>query len=65
MGYDAGKQVKGRKIRALVDTEGLPKVLASLPSLMSCAQLEVAVIFRRTLTRIVRWAVGRGSADAD
>ena len=24
MGYDAGKQVKGRKIHALVDTEGLP-----------------------------------------
>ena len=24
MGYDAGKQVKGRKIHALVDSEGLP-----------------------------------------
>ena len=24
MGYDAGKKVKGRKIHALVDTEGLP-----------------------------------------
>lgn len=24
MGYDAGKRVKGRKIHALVDTEGLP-----------------------------------------
>ena len=24
VGYDAGKQVKGRKIHALVDTEGLP-----------------------------------------
>ena len=24
MGYDAGKQVKGRNIHALVDTEGLP-----------------------------------------
>ena len=24
MGYDAGKKVKGRKIQALVDTEGLP-----------------------------------------
>ena len=24
MGYDAGKQVKGRKVHALVDTEGLP-----------------------------------------
>ena len=24
MGYDAGKQVKGRKIHALVYTEGLP-----------------------------------------
>ncbi len=24
MGYDAGKTVKGRKIHALVDTEGLP-----------------------------------------
>ena len=24
MGYDAGKQVKGRKINALVDSEGLP-----------------------------------------
>ena len=24
MGYDTGKQVKGRKIHALVDTEGLP-----------------------------------------
>ena len=24
VGYDAGKQVKGRKIRALVDSEGLP-----------------------------------------
>ena len=24
MGYDAGKQVKGRKIRAVVDSEGLP-----------------------------------------
>ena len=23
MGYDAGKQVKGRKIHAMVDTEGL------------------------------------------
>ena len=24
MGYDAGKRVKGRKVHALVDTEGLP-----------------------------------------
>ena len=24
MGYDAGKKVKGRKVHALVDTEGLP-----------------------------------------
>jgi transposase len=24
VGYDAGKKVKGRKIHALVDTEGLP-----------------------------------------
>ena len=24
MGYDAGKRLKGRKIHALVDTEGLP-----------------------------------------
>jgi len=24
VGYDAGKQVKGRKIHALVDSEGLP-----------------------------------------
>ena len=24
MGYDAGKKVKGRKIHALVDVEGLP-----------------------------------------
>ena len=24
MGYDAGKRIKGRKIHALVDTEGLP-----------------------------------------
>lgn len=24
MGYDAGKKIKGRKIHALVDTEGLP-----------------------------------------
>ena len=24
MGYDAGKRVKGRKIHALVDSEGLP-----------------------------------------
>ena len=24
MGYDAGKKVKGRKLHALVDTEGLP-----------------------------------------
>jgi hypothetical protein len=24
VGYDAGKKVKGRKIRALVDSEGLP-----------------------------------------
>ena len=24
MGYDAGKKVKGRKIHALVDSEGLP-----------------------------------------
>ena len=24
MGYDAGKQVNGRKIHALVDSEGLP-----------------------------------------
>ena len=24
VGYDAGKQVKGREIHALVDTEGLP-----------------------------------------
>jgi hypothetical protein len=24
VGYDAGKQVKGRKIHVLVDTEGLP-----------------------------------------
>ena len=24
MGYDAGKQVKGHKIQALVDSEGLP-----------------------------------------
>ena len=24
MGYDASKKVKGRKIHALVDTEGLP-----------------------------------------
>ncbi len=24
MGYDAGKKLKGRKIHALVDTEGLP-----------------------------------------
>jgi len=24
VGYDAGKRVKGRKIHALVDTEGLP-----------------------------------------
>ena len=24
MGYDAGKKVKGRKVRALVDVEGLP-----------------------------------------
>ena len=24
MGYDAGKMLKGRKIHALVDTEGLP-----------------------------------------
>ena len=24
MGHDAGKKVKGRKIHALVDTEGLP-----------------------------------------
>ena len=27
MGYDAGKQVKGRKIHALVDTEGLPMLI--------------------------------------
>jgi hypothetical protein len=24
LGYDAGKKVKGRKIHALVDSEGLP-----------------------------------------
>jgi hypothetical protein len=24
VGYDAGKKVKGRKVHALVDTEGLP-----------------------------------------
>ena len=24
MGYDAGKRIKGRKIHALVDSEGLP-----------------------------------------
>ena len=24
MGYDAGKRIKGRKINALVDSEGLP-----------------------------------------
>ena len=34
MGYDAGKKVKGRKIHALVDTEGLPlRVVVHSPAI--------------------------------
>jgi hypothetical protein len=32
VGYDAGKKVKGRRIHALVDTEGLPmRVVVARP----------------------------------
>jgi len=31
VGYDAGKQVKGRKIHALVDSEGLPMRVVATP----------------------------------
>ncbi len=37
MGYDAGKRVKGRKIHALVDTEGLPmRVVVHSAGLQDC-----------------------------
>ena len=31
MGYDPGKKLKGRKLHALVDTEGLPMRVVVLP----------------------------------
>src|SRR5262252_1097194 len=37
VGYDAGKQVKGRKIHALVDSEGLPmRVAVHFASIQDC-----------------------------
>ncbi|HKM71185.1 MAG TPA: transposase [Stellaceae bacterium] len=37
MGYDAGKQVKGRKIHALVDSEGLPmRVVIHSAAIQDC-----------------------------
>jgi hypothetical protein len=37
VGYDAGKQVKGRKIHALVDSEGLPmRVVVHSAAIQDC-----------------------------
>ncbi|HTZ67955.1 MAG TPA: transposase [Roseiarcus sp.] len=50
MGYDASKKVKGRKIHALVDTEGLPMRAA-----VHCAAIQdrdvAAVVFDRIRRR--------------
>jgi hypothetical protein len=40
VGYDAGKKVKGRKIHALVDTEGLPMRVVGTPSLKAALRVD-------------------------
>jgi putative transposase len=61
MGYDAGKQVKGRKVHALVDSEGLPmRVVVHLDAIQDRdgAGLVLDKICRRFPSLELIWADG-------
>ena len=61
MGYDAGKRVKGRKLHALVDSEGLPmRVVVHSAAIQDCdgAGLALDKVRKRFLWLALIWAGG-------
>ena len=59
MGYDAAKKVKGRKIHALVDTEGLPLASSSIPPLSRTATAQRWSSTRYAAAFLARAGLGR------